>query len=102
MTAYDAQKISSATATFSVVGGGTISIVPSTSKLSQGGTVTFTGLWTTGATSVSLTLYTPQQSTNGQLSQLIATLPLNADNTWSYKYTFDVTRPTGTYTMVVS
>ena len=32
----------------------------------------------------------------------IATLSLNADNTYSYKYTFDLSKPIGTYTMVVN
>jgi hypothetical protein len=99
MIAYDQQKITSATATFSVVGGGAVSIATSTPIVSQGGTVTFSGTCTTGATSVTLTLYGPQQFTNGAS---VATLPLNADNTWSYKYKFDVTKPTGTYTMFVT
>ena len=46
MIAYDQQKITSATATFSVVGGGTVSIVASTPVVNPGGTVTFSGMCT--------------------------------------------------------
>jgi len=99
MIAYDSQKISSASATFSVVGGGSVSILASPILIPQGATITFSGTCSTGATSVILTLYGPGQYTNGVT---VATIPLNADNTWSYRYTFDLTKPTGTYTMSVS
>jgi hypothetical protein len=97
MIAYDSQKIASATAAFSVVGGGQVTILATPIITNPGGMVIFSGLCTTGATSVSLTLYPPHQS-----SEFVATMPLNANNGWSYQYKFDVTRPTGTYTMVVT
>jgi len=97
MYAYDSQRTTTASISFSVVGGGTVSIIANPIKLSPGGTVTFSGLCTTGATSVSLTLYAPYST-----GEYIATLPLNADNTWTYKYKFDLSRPTGIYTMFVS
>ena len=99
MRAFDKNKITSATTTFSVVGGGSVSIISSATLVPQGGTVTFSGLCTTGAGSVTLTLYGPGQLSTGMQ---IATLSLNADNTYSYKYTFDLSRPIGTYTMVVN
>jgi hypothetical protein len=99
MIAFDKTKSVSATAPFSVVGGGTVSILASSTIVPQGGTVTYTGLCTTGSNSVILTLYGPGQLASGIQ---ISTLTLNADNTYSYRYTFDLTRPTGSYTMTVS
>ena len=99
MIAFDKEKISSATATFSVVGGGLVSIISSSTVVTQGDTVTYSGLCTTGANSVILTLYGPGQFSGGVQ---VATLSLNADNTYSYKYTFDLSRPVGSYTMVVN
>lgn len=98
LIAYDKQKTASDKISFSVVGGGTVSIVTGNAAVSPGATASFSGLCTTGAKSVTLTLYGPGQFTSGVD---IATLPLNADQTWSYKYTFDLTKPTGTYTMSV-
>ena len=98
MIALDKTKTVSANAPFTVVGGGTVSILASTPILSQGGTVIYTGLCTTGSNGVILTLYGPGQLAGGIP---VATLSLNADNTYSFRYTFDITRPTGTYTMTV-
>ena len=99
MIASDKQNIAFDKATFSVVGGGSVSIISSSTIVPQGGAVTFSGLCTTGANSVILTLYGPGQFSGGMQ---IATLSLNADNTYSYKYTFDLSKPIGTYTMVVN
>jgi len=98
MIAYDKQKIASDKALFSVVGGGTVGISTNNYVVSQGDTVTYSGLCTTGSKSVILTLYGPGQYANGVD---LATLPLNADNTWSYKYKFDMAKPLGSYTMSV-
>jgi hypothetical protein len=98
MIAYDKQKIASDKALFSVVGGGTVSIATSNYVISQGDTVTYSGLCTSGAKSVSLTLYGPGQYANGVN---LATLTLNADKTWTYKYKFDMAKPLGSYTMSV-
>ncbi len=99
MIAFDKSMIASAPDTFGVVGGGSVSIIASSSIVPPGGTVTYTGLCTTGANSVILTLYGPGQLSTGVQ---VATLTLNADNTYSYKYTFDLSRPLGSYTMMVS
>ena len=99
MIAYDGQKISSATTTFSVIGGGSVSIIASSTVVQPGSTVTYSGLCTTGSNSVILTLYGPGQFSGGVK---VATVALNADNTYSYKYTFDLSRPIGSYTMTVN
>jgi hypothetical protein len=98
MIAYDKQKTTSDKAVFSVVGGGTVAITTSNYVITQGDTATYSGLCTTGAKTVTLTLYGPGQYANGVD---IATLPLNPDNTWSYKYRFDMAKPLGSYTMSV-
>lgn len=98
MIAYDKQKIASDKVLFSVVGGGTVGISTNNYVVSQGDTVTYSGLCTTGAKTVTLTLSGPGQYSNGVN---VATLSLNADKTWSFKYKFDLTSPLGTYTMSV-
>ena len=98
MIAYDKQKITSDKALFSVVGGGTVSITTNNYVISQGDTVTYSGLCTSGAKTVTLTLYGPGQYANGVD---LATLTLNADKTWTYKYKFDMAKPLGSYTMSV-
>jgi len=97
IVAYSSQKITSATAAFSIVGGGQVTIIATPPSTYAGRSVTFSGLCTTGATSVSLTLYPPHQN-----AEFVATLPLDANNGWSYQYQFAVSRPSGTYTMVAT
>jgi hypothetical protein len=99
MVASDKQNVAFDKVTFSVVGGGSVSILSSATIVPQGGTVTYSGLCTTGANSVILTLYGPGQLSTGVQ---VATLSLNADNTYSYKYTFDLSKPLGSYTMTVN
>jgi hypothetical protein len=98
MIVSDKGKTTSDKVVFSVVGGGTVGISASNYVITQGDTVTFSGLCTTGAKSVTLILYGPGQYANGAQ---IATLPLNADNSWSYKYKFDLSKPLGSYTVTV-
>jgi len=99
MIALDKNKTVSASAPFTVIGGGSVSIIATPISVGQGGSVTFTGLCTTGSSGVTLTLYGPGQLASGIQ---LATLSLNPDNTYSYSYTFDQSRPTGTYTMTVN
>ncbi|ABS54640.1 PEGA domain protein [Methanoregula boonei 6A8] len=99
LVALDKNKTVSATAPFSVVGGGSVSVIATPITTSPGGTVTLTGLCTTGSSGITLTLYGPGQLASGIQ---LATLTLNPDNTYSYSYTFDISRPAGTYTMTVS
>ncbi|HNX18326.1 MAG TPA: PEGA domain-containing protein [Methanoregula sp.] len=98
VVAYDSQKLVSDKKVFSVVGGGTVSIVTPNPVVSVGDTASFTGICTTGSKSVTLTLYGPGQFANGMT---LATLTLAADQTWSYKYKFDTTKPLGSYTISV-
>jgi len=98
IVAYDGFKTASAKAGFSVVGGGQVTITTSSVMINQGTTITYSGICTSGSQSVILTLYGPGQYSNGAT---IATLLLNADNTWSYRYTYDLSKPVGTYTMYV-
>jgi len=99
MVAVDQNKTVSASAPFTVVGGGSVSVIASPIVTSPGGSVTFSGLCTTGSSGVTLTLYGPGQLASGIQ---LATLSLNPDNTYSYSYTFDTSRPAGTYTMTVT
>lgn len=98
MIAYDKQKQASDKVAFTAVGGGSITIGVASASIPQGNTASFSGLCTSGAKTVKLTLYGPGQYSNGVD---VATLPLNADNTWNYKFTFDQAKPMGTYTMYV-
>jgi len=98
MIAYDKQKLASDKVSFTAVGGGSITISVTSATIPQGNTASFSGLCTSGAKAVRLTLYGPGQYSNGVD---VATLPLNADNTWTYKFTFDLAKPMGTYTMYV-
>jgi hypothetical protein len=98
MIAYDKQKLASDKVSFTAVGGGSITIGVASATIPQGNTASFSGLCTSGAKTVRLTLYGPGQYSNGVD---VVTLPLNADNTWNYKFTFDLAKPMGTYTMYV-
>ena len=98
MIAYDKQKLASETTSFSAVGGGSVTIATGNPSISLGDTATFSGLCTSGAKTVRLTLYGPGQYSGGID---VATLSLNADNTWTYKYKFDLAKPQGSYTMYV-
>ncbi|MFA5330738.1 MAG: PEGA domain-containing protein [Methanoregula sp.] len=98
IVAYDGFKTASAKAGFTVIGGGKVTITTSSVMVSQGATVTYTGMCTSGSQRVVLTLYGPGQFANGVS---VATLLLNADKTYSYRYTYDLSKPLGTYTMYV-
>jgi hypothetical protein len=98
MIAYDKQKQASDKVSFTAVGGGSITISAASATIPQGNTASFSGLCTSGAKTVRLTLYGPGQYSNGVD---VVTLPLNADDTWNYKFTFDQAKPMGTYTMYV-
>lgn len=98
IVAYDSKKSTSAETGFSVVGGGEVKVATSRNTLALGDTVTFSGLCTTGAKSVVLRLSGPGQYNSGID---LGVLSLEADNTWSYRYTFDLSKPLGTYTLTV-
>ncbi|MDD1696200.1 MAG: hypothetical protein LUQ54_04805 [Methanoregula sp.] len=96
--AEDPKKTTSSRVDFSVVGGGEVSISSNRYSIAKGDTLTFSGRCTTGAQNVLLVLYGPERYSSGVELGAISVM---GDNTWSFKYTFDTTAPTGTYTMNV-
>jgi len=98
MIVSDPWKTTSERTEFTVIGGGVVSISPSTYSAGTGTTMTFSGQCTTGAQSVLLALYGPGLYTNGKE---LGPFSVTADKTWSFKITLDSTMPTGVYTMYV-
>jgi hypothetical protein len=96
--AENPQKTTSGRVEFSVVGGGAVSISSSSYAIVKGDTMTFSGLCTTGAQNVLLVLYGPDKYSSGVE---LGTISVMGDKTWSFKYTFDASAPTGVYTMYV-
>ncbi len=99
IVATDTQKATSAKAGFNVVGGGQVTVITGRYSYTIGDTITFSGLCTTGAQSVILTLYGPGQFSNG-IS--LGTQSVNADNSWTYKYVTSYSMPAGSYTINVN
>jgi len=98
MIVSDPWKTTEERTEFTVIGGGLVSISPSTYSAGKGDSVTFSGQCTTGAQNVLLVLYGPGQFAGGiELGPFSVT----ADKTWNLKYTLDTTMPTGVYTMYV-
>ncbi|HUT39192.1 MAG TPA: PEGA domain-containing protein [Methanoregula sp.] len=96
--ATDPQKTTSGRVGFSVVGGGEVSITSNSFSIAKGDTLRLSGRCTTGAQNVLLVLYGPERYSSGVE---LGTLSVMGDKTWSFKYTFDTTTPTGVYTMYV-
>jgi hypothetical protein len=94
----DAQKTTSGSVEFSVVGGGEVSIATSSYAAARGETVTFSGRCTTGAQNVLLVLYGPERFSGGVE---LGSLSVLADKTWNFMYTLDNSMPTGSYTIYV-
>ena len=94
----DAQKTTTDSAAFSVIGGGVVSITSSTFSATNGETVTFSGQCTSGAQNVNLVLAGPGQFAGGVD---YGTFPVLADKSWNFKVTLDNTMPTGQYVMYV-
>lgn len=92
------QKTTVDSATFSVVGGGVVSITSSTFSAANGETVTFSGQCTSGAQNVDLVLAGPGRFAGGVD---YGTFPVLADKSWNFKVTLDNTMPTGQYVMYV-
>lgn len=99
MIVTDPWKTTSERTEFTVIGGGLVSISPSSYAVASGNTITFSGQCTTGAQNVVLGLYGPGQFAGGKE---FGPLSVSADKTWSFKITLDATMPTGVYTMYVS
>ncbi|MFA4860163.1 PEGA domain-containing protein [Methanoregula sp.] len=98
MVVSDPYKTASAKAQFSVIGGGLVSISPSSYAVSQGSTIGFSGLCTTGSQNVQLVLYGPGQYSGGVV---LGTFSVQANKNWNFQYATDLTTPTGYYTIYV-
>lgn len=98
MIVTDGWKTTSESTEFTVIGGGIVSISPSTYSAATGETVTFSGQCTTGAQNVILVLSGPGQFTSGRE---LGPISVSAEKTWSLKLTLDATMPTGIYTVYV-
>jgi len=98
MEVSDAQKTTSDSVVFSVIGGGVVSVTTSSFSAAKGETLTFSGQCTSGAQNVILVLYGPGQYTGGVT---LGTFPVLADKSWNFKMALDSTIPTGVYTMYV-
>jgi hypothetical protein len=98
MIVSDSWKTAEDRAEFSVIGGGMVSISPSSYSAGKGETISFSGQCTTGAQNVVLILAGPGQFSSGKD---LGTFSVGADKTWNLKFTLDETMPTGVYTMYV-
>lgn len=96
---YDAGKTTSGEVKFTVIGNGEVTVFPNSYALARGDTLILSGMCTTGAPSVRITLFGPGRYTSGVL---LATLSVTSEKTWSFRYPVDETMPTGTYTVSVS
>jgi hypothetical protein len=96
LIAADTGRTASARTTFSVIGGGIVSVVPSSYATYTGSTMTFSGRCTSGAPNVMLVLYGPGRYSGGID---LGTVSVLSDKTWSFRYKLDAEMPTGTYTM---
>jgi hypothetical protein len=84
---------------FTVIGGGVVTVTPSSYAIGPGETIIFSGRCTTGAPNVDLVLFGPAGLSGGVD---LGTLSVTADKTWSFRYTTDSTMPTGVYTIYAS
>ena len=98
MIVTDSWKTTKARTEFTVIGGGLVSISPSSYSVGKGDMITFSGQCTSGAQNVVLVLSGPGLFASG--SEL-GPISVTAEKTWSFKYTLDNTMPTGVYTMYV-
>ena len=97
--AADARNISSSMTTFTVIGGGVVTVVPSSYATAPGALIKFSGRCTSGANNIRLVLYGPGRYSTGLE---LGTVSVLEDDTWSYKYMLDAAMPTGVYSIMVS
>ncbi len=98
MIVSDPWKTTQDRAEFTVIGGGLVSISPSSFAAGSGDSITFSGQCTTGAQNVVLGLYGPGLFSNGKE---FGPVSVTADKSWKFTITLDATMPTGVYTMYV-
>jgi hypothetical protein len=94
----DPRKTVSNRASFTVIGDGVVSVIPSSYAVVTGDSVTFSGRCTTGAPNVRVMFFGPARFASGVD---LGTFPCMADQTWSMQYTTDLTMLTGVYSVYV-
>jgi hypothetical protein len=99
IVATDAGRTITRRATFRAIGGGVVSVSPNSYAVATGESVIFSGRCTTGAPTVKVILSGPGRFGGGVE---IGNVPVLADQTWSMKYTTDLSMPTGVYSVYVS
>jgi len=97
--AYDAAQTVSSRATFKAIGNGVVSVHPSSYAVVRGESVVLSGQCTTGAQSVRVVLSGPERYSGGVD---LGSFPVTAENTWTLKYTTDLSMPAGVYSVYVS
>jgi len=97
--ATDAGKTVSRRATFTATGDGVVSVSPNSYAVVTGETVILSGRCTTGAPTVRVVLSGPGRFGGGVD---IGNVAVMADQTWSMRYTTDLSMPTGVYSVYVS
>jgi PEGA domain len=92
-------KTVSSRATFTAIGDGVVSVIPSNYAIATGEAFTLSGRCTTGAPNVRVVLFGPERFASGVD---LGSFPVMADQTWSMRYTTDLTMPPGVYSVYVS
>jgi len=95
----DAGKTVSRRASFTVTGDGVVSVSPNSYAIVTGETVVLSGRCTTGAPTVRVVLSGPGRFGGGVD---IGNVAVAADQTWSMRYTTDLSMPAGVYSVYVS
>lgn len=96
---HDAGKTISKRATFTVTGDGVVSVSPNSYAVVTGETIILSGRCSTGAPTVKVVLSGPGRFGGGVD---IGNVQVMADQTWSMRYTTDLSMPTGVYSVYVS
>ena len=95
----DAGKTVSRRATFTATGDGVVSVYPNSYAIVTGETVVLSGRCSTGAPTVKVVLSGPGRFGGGVD---IGNVAVMADQTWSMRYTTDLSMPAGVYSVFVS
>lgn len=96
---HDAGTIVSDRSSFTTIGNGVVSVSPSSYAVSRGESVVLSGRCSTGARNVRVVLFGPERFASGVD---LGNYQVSADQTWSLRYTTDLTMPAGIYTVYVS
>jgi hypothetical protein len=95
----NAEKTASAEVQFAAIGNGEVTVTMNSYAVGRGDTAAFRGMCTTGAPNIRITLFGPGRYVSGVD---LATVPVTAEETWSYKFPVDKSMQTGLYTVSVS